>query len=143
MLCFHVETIDLHLYRVVNQHPVYAGWCDDTLAVNLVLIAWSPAVVRLSYQRENLTYRYESREESNPYGCESIDEQGRACGEGVVKTPAPRTLRAMRNFAIKKAPRMARTMRGADAHTPSWVWAYDQKRVTASLLKGTHRTGRP
>ncbi len=104
MLCFHVETIDLHLYRVVNQHPVYAGWCDDTPAVNLVLIAWSPAVVRLSYQRENLTYRYESREESNPYGCESIDEQGRACGEGVVKTPAPRTLRAMRNFAIKKSP---------------------------------------
>lgn len=72
MRFFHVETIDLHLYRVVNQHPVYAGWCDDTPPTNLVLIGGSPAVARRSEQRKNLTYRYESREESNPYGCESM-----------------------------------------------------------------------
>ena len=37
-------------------------------------------------------------------GASQLIEQVRACGEGAVKTPAPRTLRAMRNFAIKKSP---------------------------------------
>ena len=37
-------------------------------------------------------------------GASQLIEQVRACGEGAVKTPAPRTLRAMGNFAIKKSP---------------------------------------
>ena len=55
-------------------------------------------------------------------GATQFNEQGRAQCEGVVKSPAPRTLRAMCDFAIKKSPPPTqgggRTARGESSHAP-------------------------